>query len=86
MEIATSLNDLASLLDSIGSREEAERLYREAIAIWQTKLPPEHPDNVKGRFLLANLSESPRDMDPDVDQGNENFEGFIESLQGKPLP
>jgi serine/threonine-protein kinase len=40
--VAISLHNLAALLDETG-RDEAERLYREALAIRRQALPPEHP-------------------------------------------
>jgi Flp pilus assembly protein TadD len=43
---ATSLNNLAYFYDSRGRYEDAEPLYRRAVAIAQKALRPQHPDTI----------------------------------------
>ena len=52
---ATSLNNLARLLDDQGKPGEAEPLYRQALEIQQKVLGPEHPDTANSLNNLASL-------------------------------
>jgi tetratricopeptide (TPR) repeat protein len=52
---ATSLVNLAALLQATGNFTEAEPLFRRALAIWEKTLGPEHPETMQGRFTLAQL-------------------------------
>ena len=47
-DVATSLNNLASLYESQGKYEEAEPLYQRAIAILLEKLGKNHPNTQTG--------------------------------------
>ncbi len=42
--MATSLNNLAGLYETLGNYAEAAPLYRRSLAIWERALGPEHPD------------------------------------------
>jgi tetratricopeptide (TPR) repeat protein len=50
---AAVLNNLAQACRFTGKYLEAERNYREAIAIWESKLGPAHPDLGRGLMNLA---------------------------------
>ncbi|NJO15300.1 MAG: tetratricopeptide repeat protein, partial [Thioploca sp.] len=52
---ALSLNNLASLLRDQGNYAAAEPLYRRALAILETKLPPNHPNIITVRNNLSQL-------------------------------
>ncbi|MDI9408094.1 MAG: tetratricopeptide repeat protein [Candidatus Pacebacteria bacterium] len=54
-DTATSLNNLAFLLNSKGVYETAEPLYRRALAIYEAKLGPDHPDTASSLNNLAIL-------------------------------
>ena len=54
-DIATSLQDLASLLQSTGRYSEAEPLHREGLAIYRAALPAGHRDIATGIQHLASL-------------------------------
>jgi tetratricopeptide (TPR) repeat protein len=51
--VATALNNLAGLLKATNRLDEAEPLFRQALAIWEKSLGSEHP-NVA--FVLNNLA------------------------------
>jgi tetratricopeptide (TPR) repeat protein len=53
--VATSLNNLAALLEAQGKYAEAEPLYRRAIAICEKTLGPEHPNTKTARENLEIL-------------------------------
>ncbi|MEY3870810.1 MAG: hypothetical protein RLZZ338_4704 [Cyanobacteriota bacterium] len=57
-QVATSLNNLASLYKSLNRYQEAEPLYQEAIAIVRVSLPPRHPSLATHLNNLALLYES----------------------------
>ena len=42
--VATNLNNLASLYDTVGDYAKAEPLYKRALAIREKALGPDHPD------------------------------------------
>src|SRR5262249_32287012 len=50
---AAVLNNLAQACRFTGKYMEAERYYREAIAIWETQFGPAHPDLGRGLMNLA---------------------------------
>jgi Flp pilus assembly protein TadD len=52
---ATSLSNLAVLLQARGKLAEAEPMYREALAVSQKVLGPEHPDTAQSLNNLAGL-------------------------------
>jgi len=54
-ETASSLNNLAGLLDSKGDYEAAEPLYRRALSIREKVLGAEHPDTALSMNNLAGL-------------------------------
>ena len=54
-DTAASLNNLAGLLESRGRLDEAEPLYRRALAILESVLGPEHPNTVTVRGNLEAL-------------------------------
>jgi tetratricopeptide (TPR) repeat protein len=54
-DTATSLNNLANFLRDQGNYAAAEPLYRRALAILETKLPPNHPNTIKVRNNLSQL-------------------------------
>jgi tetratricopeptide (TPR) repeat protein/CHAT domain-containing protein len=56
--VATSLNNLASLYQSLNRYQEAEPLYQEALEIDRESLPPRHPDLASHLNNLAGLYES----------------------------
>ncbi|MDJ1183148.1 CHAT domain-containing tetratricopeptide repeat protein [Roseofilum casamattae] len=56
--VATSLNNLASLYEHQGRYSEAEPLYQEAIAIVRIALPENHPDLATDLNNLAGLYKS----------------------------
>lgn len=43
-DYASSLNNLALLLDTTGRYDEAEPLYREAVQVFEAALGPDHPN------------------------------------------
>ncbi|CAN0540423.1 unnamed protein product, partial [Ectocarpus sp. 12 AP-2014] len=43
-EVATTLNNLAGLLETQGEYTAAETLYERSLAIQEAALGPEHPD------------------------------------------
>jgi tetratricopeptide (TPR) repeat protein len=50
-----SIGLFVSLYQSQGRYEEAERLYQQALEVWEEKLGPKHPDTlatVKGLALV----------------------------------
>ena len=53
--MATSLNDLAALLEATNRHSETEPLYRRALAIKEAALGPDHPDVAKCMSNLAAL-------------------------------
>lgn len=53
--MATSLNNLATLLQATHRLTEAEPLYRRALAICEESLGMEHPNTVTARENLAAL-------------------------------
>jgi tetratricopeptide (TPR) repeat protein len=53
--VATSLNNLALLLQDQGNYAAAEPLYRRAIAILEKTLGPEHPNTKTARKNLEIL-------------------------------
>lgn len=53
--VATSLNNLAALYQTLSRYQEAEKLYQEAIAIVRQSLPPLHPNLASGLNNLALL-------------------------------
>ncbi|MFH1077427.1 MAG: tetratricopeptide repeat protein, partial [Pseudomonadota bacterium] len=53
--VATSLNILGFLYDSIGDYAKAEPLHKRALAIWEKALGPEHPDVATSLNNLASL-------------------------------
>jgi tetratricopeptide (TPR) repeat protein len=55
LDVATSLNNLAALLDDQGRYAEAEPLYRRALTIREKALGPEHPDVAESLDDLALL-------------------------------
>ena len=54
-DVATSLNNLASLLRSQARYAEAEPLYRRALAIQEQALGPDHPDTAGSLNNLSSL-------------------------------
>ena len=56
--MATSLNNLAGLYDSLGDYAKAEPLYKRALAIWEKALGPDHPDVATSLNNLAALYDS----------------------------
>ena len=54
-DVATSLNNLAALYRSQGRYEEAEPLYRDALAMGQRLLGEAHPDVASSLFNLGAL-------------------------------
>jgi serine/threonine protein kinase len=54
-DIATSLNQLASLLQERRELVESERLFREALAIRKASLPPDHLDVAQSMNNLGDL-------------------------------
>jgi len=54
-DVATSLNNLAALYDSQGRYEEAEPLYRDALAMSKQLLGDEHSDVASCLFNLGAL-------------------------------
>jgi tetratricopeptide (TPR) repeat protein len=56
-DVATALNNLASLLQDKGDYADAEPLYRRALAIAETTLGPEAPRSSAIRFNLKELIE-----------------------------
>ncbi|MBN2441118.1 MAG: tetratricopeptide repeat protein [Spirochaetales bacterium] len=44
--IITSLNNLALLLQALGKYEEAESLFRKALAICENRLGKDHPSTI----------------------------------------
>ncbi len=56
--VATSLNNLAGLLESQGKYAEAEPLYRRSLEISEKQLGPEHPDVASSLNNLAGLLKS----------------------------
>ena len=57
-EIATSINNLAMLIESQGKYEEAKQLFNESLAIRKGVLGPEHPDLANSYNNMAGLLES----------------------------
>jgi len=57
-DTASSLNNLASLYESMGRYREAEPLYKRALAIREAQLGAEHPDTASSLNNLASLYES----------------------------
>jgi CHAT domain-containing protein/Tfp pilus assembly protein PilF len=55
---ATSLNNLAILLESMGEYTEARPLYERSLAIREAQLGPDHPSTATGLNNLAGLLES----------------------------
>jgi tetratricopeptide (TPR) repeat protein len=53
--VATSLNNLAGLYRSQGRYEEAEPLYRDALAMYKRLLGEAHPDVASSLFNLGAL-------------------------------
>ena len=58
--MAADLNNLAGLLYDTNRLEEAEPLFRRALAIWEKSLGPDHPYTMSVRESLAVL-EAERD-------------------------
>ena len=54
-DVATSLNNLASLYDAQGDYAKAEPLYKRALAIREKALGPDHPDVATSLNNLAEL-------------------------------
>ena len=54
-ETAATLHNLAGVYNEQGKYTEAEPLYKRALAIYEQKLGPDHPDTVKVRNNLADL-------------------------------
>ena len=54
-DVATSLNDLASLYDTQGDYAKAEPLYKRSLSIWEKALGPDHPDVATSLNNLAEL-------------------------------
>ena len=57
-DTATSLNNLADLYDSQGKYDDAEPLYKRALAVKEEVLGPMHPDTATSLNNLADLYES----------------------------
>jgi tetratricopeptide (TPR) repeat protein len=55
LRLATSLNSLAVLHKAQGKYDQAEPLYKRALAIWEKALGPEHPDVATSLNNLAGL-------------------------------
>jgi hypothetical protein len=53
--LATTLNNLATLLNSTGRPEEAEPLLRRALAIREAHFAPDHPLVAETRSELAKV-------------------------------
>jgi tetratricopeptide (TPR) repeat protein len=60
-DTATSLNNLANLLESQGDYMSARPLYERALAIRKQALGPQHPDTARSLNNLASLLESQGD-------------------------
>ena len=58
---ATSINNLAGLLRTTGRYEEAEPLYRRALAICEKVLGKEHPNTITIRKNLEALKQAMRE-------------------------
>ena len=48
-----SMNNLALMLESQGKYEEAERINRQALALWETVLGKDYPDTLTSMNNLA---------------------------------
>jgi len=53
LDVAASLNNLASVLDNQGKYDEAERLYQQVLTLRQKQLGDEHPDVASSLNNLA---------------------------------
>ena len=47
--MATRLDNLACVLNNQGNTEEAARMGKQALAIWEKALGPDHPDTQMAR-------------------------------------
>ena len=54
-EVGTVLNNLAIVYETLGQLDEAERLLRDAIAVWRRTLGPEHANLARSLSNLAEL-------------------------------
>eukprot|EP00633_Aureoumbra_lagunensis_P013682 CAMPEP_0197343580 /NCGR_PEP_ID=MMETSP0893-20130614/821_1 /TAXON_ID=44058 ORGANISM="Aureoumbra lagunensis, Strain CCMP1510" /NCGR_SAMPLE_ID=MMETSP0893 /ASSEMBLY_ACC=CAM_ASM_000539 /LENGTH=74 /DNA_ID=CAMNT_0042849375 /DNA_START=1 /DNA_END=221 /DNA_ORIENTATION=- len=54
-DVATTLNDLAGLLQAQGKYDEAKPLFERAIEIWEKVHGPNHPHVAAGLNNLAGL-------------------------------
>ena len=52
------MNNLAALLDSQGKYEEAEKIYRQTLALSEKVLPKDHPDTLMSMNNLAFVLDS----------------------------
>ena len=62
-DVATSLNNLAGLLEAQGKLDEAEPMYRRALAIDEKALGEDHPDVATSLNNLAYLLQSQHKLD-----------------------
>lgn len=60
--VATTANNLAAALLEIGELGEAERLYRQAIAVWERRLGADHPRVSTGYWGLSHVLEAQGDF------------------------
>jgi tetratricopeptide (TPR) repeat protein len=51
--IAHNLNNLANILRDQGDLDAARTLYKRALAIYEARLGPDHPDTTRSREQLA---------------------------------
>ena len=64
-----SLDDLAGLRQDQGRYDEAESLYRRALAILEVRLGPDHPDVATSLSNLARLHHPRGTTDPAREPG-----------------
>jgi tetratricopeptide (TPR) repeat protein len=55
LDTLTSMNNLASVLDSQGKYEEAEAMHRQTLALKEKVLSKEHPSTLTSIYCLARL-------------------------------
>ncbi len=77
-DVATSLNNLASLYHNQGKYAQAEPLYQRALAIWEKALGPEHPQVAT---FLENFGDLLRKMNRDAEA--DKMEARAQAIRAK---
>ena len=62
-DVATDLNNLGSLYDTLGDYDKAEPLYKRALGISEKALGPDHPDVATDLNNLGSLYDTLGDYD-----------------------